>query len=210
MKDTTTTLISKSNITRARIARSLALSTVLFTGTFFFYGCGNTNTTAPVTTEDVHTIVNNAPQAITKSFNINRDARYEGQLTATDADGDRLEYVIVDAPLHGSVTLHENGCFTYTPDAGYKGSDTFSYRVYDGTCSSSIKTVTINIDETPDITPAAPDNLTVTALSTTKLELHWNDNADNEEGYLIYQDGKLVASTKANETSKILCSGLKA
>ena len=158
-----------------------------------------------------NTNVNSAPQATTGSFHINRDTSYEGQLTATDADGDRLKYFIVTTAQHGSITLYENGCFTYTPAAGYTGNDTFSYKVSDGTSFSSIKVVTVNIlDEISGTLPAAPDNLTVTALSTTKLELHWNDNADNEEGYLIYQDGKLVASTKANETSKVICCELEA
>ncbi len=32
------------------------------------------------------------------------------------------------APQHGTVVLHEDGSFTYTPDPGYTGTDSFTYR----------------------------------------------------------------------------------
>ncbi len=68
-------------------------------------------------------VVNQTPVATFSNFTINRDSGYDGQLTADDADGDTLKYVIVTQPSHGSVLLHDNGCFTYTPDSGYQGTD---------------------------------------------------------------------------------------
>lgn len=32
---------------------------------------------------------------------------------------------------HGSLTVHQDGSFSYTPDAGFKGSDAFSYSISD-------------------------------------------------------------------------------
>ena len=51
----------------------------------------------------------------------------------TDPDGDALtvQTTPVVAPAHGSLTLNSDGTFTYTPDAGWNGTDTFTYRIVD-------------------------------------------------------------------------------
>jgi len=36
---------------------------------------------------------------------------------------------ILDAPQHGSLSMNDDGSFTYTPDAGFMGTDTFRYQV---------------------------------------------------------------------------------
>lgn len=51
----------------------------------------------------------------------------------------------VTDPSHGTVVVNTNGTYTYTPAAGFIGTDTFTYEVCDGAnCSTS--TVTIAID----------------------------------------------------------------
>lgn len=39
-----------------------------------------------------------------------------------------LHVRLVDAPAHGNVTLKPDGSFTYTPNAGYTGKDSFTYQ----------------------------------------------------------------------------------
>jgi len=69
-----------------------------------------------------------------------------GQLIATDVDGDALTYLIQTAPTKGTLTLNQStGAFTYTPNAGATGSDSFRFRVNDGTVNSSIVTMSITI-----------------------------------------------------------------
>jgi len=36
---------------------------------------------------------------------------------------------ILDAPQHGTLSMNNDGSFTYTPDAGFMGTDTFHYLV---------------------------------------------------------------------------------
>jgi len=36
---------------------------------------------------------------------------------------------ILDAPLHGTLSINDDGSFTYTPDAGFMGTDTFRYQL---------------------------------------------------------------------------------
>ncbi|CUR60375.1 conserved exported hypothetical protein [metagenome] len=65
----------------------------------------------------------------------------------TDADGDALTATGVTQPDDGEVSLAANGSFTYTPDAGFVGTDTFTYQATDGTASSGATTVTITVEE---------------------------------------------------------------
>lgn len=65
----------------------------------------------------------------------------------TDADGDSLTATGATQPAHGEVSLATNGSFTYTPDAGFFGSDTFTYTANDGTAASAATTVTITVEE---------------------------------------------------------------
>jgi hypothetical protein len=198
---------------------SVSFANIIFIFIFIFLaGCGGGTSTPDKPIQNVQQkenpkksdVVNNIPVATFSTFNISKNIRYDGQLTATDADGDILKYTIVTQPLHRTIVIHDNGCFTYTPDAGYKGSDTFSYRASDDISSCAVKTVTVNVSEPTIQTPTAPTNLIIKALSTTKLKLTWSDNSNNEEGFVIYRDGKLVATTNANETQKIICCGLEA
>ena len=68
----------------------------------------------------------------------------------TDADGDPLTATGATQPAHGKVTLNANGSFTYTPAAGFFGTDTFTYKANDGTVDSAPATVTITVAEDVD------------------------------------------------------------
>jgi Bacterial Ig domain/Periplasmic copper-binding protein (NosD) len=53
--------------------------------------------------------------------------------------------IIVTNPSNGSVTLNSDGSFTYTPNANYVGADTFTYQDVQGSNTSNVATVTINV-----------------------------------------------------------------
>jgi VCBS repeat-containing protein len=63
----------------------------------------------------------------------------------TDADHDPLTAQLVTAPQHGALALNANGTFTYTPTAGYQGSDAFTYVANDGAANSNVATVNITV-----------------------------------------------------------------
>ena len=46
---------------------------------------------------------------------------------------------------HGTLTLNADGGFTYTPNAGFSGPDSFTYHANDGTADSNIVTVSLGI-----------------------------------------------------------------
>ena len=62
--------------------------------------------------------------------------------------------ILVTDVEHGTLDLNEDGSFVYTPNAGFTGEDSFTYRAYDGT-DSVVATVTITVGEP---TGAASDN----------------------------------------------------
>ncbi|QEH32027.1 hypothetical protein OJF2_04960 [Aquisphaera giovannonii] len=76
----------------------------------------------------------------------------------TEPDGLTLSAVLETGPSHGTLTLNNDGSFTYTPAAGYVGLDSFSYHATAGAgLDSNVATVTLTI------TPSAP-NLPPVAL----------------------------------------------
>ncbi|MFO7648448.1 Ig-like domain-containing protein [Halomonas campaniensis] len=65
----------------------------------------------------------------------------------SDPDGDPLTVGAVTRPNNGSVTVNADGTLTYTPDFGFIGSDSFTYRAYDGRLLSDPATVNVAVME---------------------------------------------------------------
>lgn len=51
---------------------------------------------------------------------------------------------------------------------------------------------------TPPTVPAAPSQLKYTSLSSTEVELQWKDNSNNETGFRVLRDSKVVTTTDRN------------
>jgi len=86
--------------------------------------------------------VNNAPEADDQAVTTSENTPVAITLVATDVDGDTLTYAIVTQPAHGTVSLVGNVA-TYTPSLNYNGSDSFTFKSYDGLAYSNVATVTI-------------------------------------------------------------------
>jgi ELWxxDGT repeat protein len=55
-----------------------------------------------------------------------------------------LSAILVSGPSNGALTLNADGSFTYTPNAGFHGLDSFTYQANDG-ASTSLQTATVTI-----------------------------------------------------------------
>ncbi|HPF73423.1 MAG: cadherin-like domain-containing protein [Rhodanobacteraceae bacterium] len=88
---------------------------------------------------------NNAPVADSQSVDVDQDSSVSITLTASDADGDPLTYLPGTAPAHGTVSGSPPNLI-YTPDAGYTGADSFTFKVSDGTDQSALATVSITVN----------------------------------------------------------------
>ena len=63
----------------------------------------------------------------------------------TDPDGDTVSVTGFVQPAHGAVALNTDGSFTYTPSAGFRGQDFFTYTVNDGRGGEDAARVTISV-----------------------------------------------------------------
>ncbi len=64
-----------------------------------------------------------------------------------DAEGSTLTATKVADPANGTLTFNSNGTFTYVPDTGFEGVDTFTYTNSDGTNSSVTGTVQVTVGD---------------------------------------------------------------
>ncbi len=58
------------------------------------------------------------------------------------------------ATTHGSVTMCQDGTYTYTPTTGYTGADSFVYQIVDGAGQTANATVNLTVSGTPDVVTA--------------------------------------------------------
>jgi large repetitive protein len=129
------------------------------------------------------TPVNDAPVANSQTVSTAYNTPWNITLTGADVEGNPLTFAIVGNPANGSLTgVAPN--ITFSPNVGWSGTTTLSFKVSDGTLNSSVATVTITVAP-PSSIPPAPSGLTTTVASSTQINLAWNDTATNEDGFKI-------------------------
>jgi VCBS repeat-containing protein len=110
--------------------------------------------------------VNDLPVANNDNITGLEDNSVTGNVLTNDSDleSPTLNAVVVSGPANGILTLNSNGSFTYTPNANWNGTETFTYKANDGTDNSNVATVTIAITPIND----APNNSAVTLPTILK------------------------------------------
>ncbi len=157
-----------------------------FNGTDSFVYKANDGITdsAPVTVTITVTPVNDAPVAIAQSVSTVEDTAKAITLAASDVDGNALTYTIVAAPANG--TLSGSGASrTYTPTANYSGSDSFTFKVNDGTVDSAVAMVSIPVTAVNDPPVASAQSITTTEDVATSVTLTGSDLDGNPLTYAI-------------------------
>ncbi|MCY3021867.1 MAG: Ig-like domain-containing protein [Planctomycetota bacterium] len=91
--------------------------------------------------------INIAPVASNASVLTKRNTSVDFVLSATDANEDALTYSIVSPPSGGLSGTAPN--LTYTPNTGFSGTDSFTFKANDGLLDSNIATITIIINDPP-------------------------------------------------------------
>ncbi|WP_417328661.1 Ig-like domain-containing protein [Halomonas cupida] len=125
---------------------------------------GTTTVTIPVMVEDV----NDVPEAHADPVEGKEDTPVDGRIIAEDPDGDRLDFSVPEQPANGSVVIHDDGSYTYTPDRGFSGEDSFVVIVSDGHGGQAEVVVHITIE--PAANPYIPPALPVTPEVDTPEE----------------------------------------
>ncbi|MGH1429386.1 MAG: Ig-like domain-containing protein [Arenicella sp.] len=137
-----------------------------FTGndSFTFVVNDGTVDSAIATLSIVVNSVNDAPTADDQSITTDEDVAVNIALTGTDPEGDALNYVVQTQPENGSLSGTAPD-LTYTPNADFTGSDTFTFVVNDGTVESAVATVSITVNPVNDA-PTADDQIITTDEDT--------------------------------------------
>ena len=140
--------------------------------------------------------VNDAPIAEPDTYSLNEGATlHAGSVLSndTDPDGDQLTIEIDSDPSNGSLTMQTDGTFVYVHDGNESTTDSFTYHVFDGSLTSNIVEVTLNIIAMNDAPEAIADNYELnegeTLISTSVLQ---NDSD---------ADGDQLTAVKVSEPS---------
>ncbi|MEA5521669.1 Ig-like domain-containing protein [Limnoraphis robusta] len=96
----------------------------------------------------------------------------------TDSDGNSLTAILVNSPANGSVNLNENGSFSYTPNSGFSGVDSFTYTANDRKSDSNIATVTIDVEYIINLNGYSQRDSDDTQINSTFLLT--NEGSDGE------------------------------
>ncbi len=118
---------------------------------FTYTATDTAGSTSSTTVSITVTAVNDAPVAeddsFATSFGTTLVIAGNGVLdNDDDVDSADLDATLVTGPAHGSLALDpETGAFAYIPDAGYSGTDSFTYRATDGALTSNLATVSITV-----------------------------------------------------------------
>lgn len=128
----------------------------------------------------------------------------------TDVDGDALFAFLLDEPTNGSVSLTTNGALSYTPDADFNGTDTFTYEVRDGELASAPATVSVGVtpvNDAPTI-PVASSPAAGVVLDSGAVAFTWSASIDVDADAIAYrlqilQAGAVIADLEAGGATEV-------
>ena len=127
--------------------------------------------------------LNHTPVAVNDvaSTNVNAPVTVAVRSNDTDADGDLLTVSGVTPGAHGSVAIDAlTGNPIYTPNAGFSGTDAFTYVISDGKGATSTAIVTVTVNAPPNSAPVAnSDVATVSENGSVTIAVRSNDTDPN-------------------------------
>ncbi|MFC3144280.1 cadherin-like domain-containing protein, partial [Psychromarinibacter halotolerans] len=121
----------------------------------------------PILDEDGDFVPSGVPEAVGDALSTEPDtgltfSAEDLLANDTDPDGDPLTVVSVGTPSNGALVDNGDGTFTYTPDTGFVGTDSFTYTVSDGDNTDSA-TVVVSV-QPPSVFDAFSDDFSSPAL----------------------------------------------
>ena len=142
--------------------------------------------------------VNDAPVANADSINVTEGGgatTLVGGATSvlandTDAELDPLTAILVSGPANGTLTLNADGTFSYLHNGSETTTDSFTYKVNDGTEDGNVVTVNINVTPVNDAPITIADKIKVaeggmaTVLDITGATSILTNDTDEENNAL--------------------------
>jgi len=123
------------------------------TDTFTYHANDSSDDSNVVTVTITVAAVNDAPTTVNNTYTGVQDTTLTvpapGVLgNDTDVEASSLTAVIDVTTANGALTLNADGSFSYVPNTGFYGADTFTYHANDGGLDGNVATVTINVQRT--------------------------------------------------------------
>ncbi|UXI69148.1 Ig-like domain-containing protein [Tahibacter amnicola] len=120
----------------------------------------------------------------------------------SDPDGDTVSVTSVGTPAHGTALKNADGSVTYTPVAGYTGTDTFTYAISDGNGGSATAQVTVTVGGAGNRPPVAnPDRAQVLKGYGADINVLGNDtdpDGDRLRVIAVQHSGDFVVNLSIN------------
>ncbi len=167
-------------------------------------GNGGTDT---VTVNVTVTPVNDAPEFPSETADVGTtvDTPFVALLAATDVDGDALTFGLESDATSGTATVAADGTVTYTPNAGFVGTDSFVVNVDDGNGGTDTATVNVDVTDGPALNVVSIDNTPETAGETVPATADIDVFSDDAEsftdvvitGFNASGEGDTIAVTNA-------------
>ncbi len=186
----------------------------------FVHDGGELAPTYTVTVSDG--LFSSGPQAANISFTNTNDTPHADNLSfemitspltgsvipaVSDADGDPLTILLAAGPTQGTLTLASDGTFSYSPNAGFTGVDSFAFQASDGLATSNVAIVTITVTPQAFPAPSPVDTVDLPAVETPNSDAPSDDtgsesadNGDEDEDDLLAPEAERN-STKRTPTS---------
>jgi CshA-type fibril repeat protein len=137
-------------------------------------GLGGTDTATVAVTVNT---VNDNPDAVNDTANTSEDTPVTIPVLGNDSDvdGDPLTVTAASA-TNGTVAINPDGSLTYTPNAGYNGTDTISYTVSDGNGGTDTAIVSVGVGAVNDGPDAVNDSAVTNEDTPVTVAVLANDS----------------------------------
>ena len=162
----------------------------------FTYKANDSKADSEIATVSINiTGVNDLPVADPQAVVTDEDTAVIITLTGSDVETGTLEYTVVNEPANGTLsgTVPD---LTYTPDENFYGSDSFTFKVNDGTEDSEAATISLTINPVND----APVCLAADIITSKNIQGQTSPACSDVEGdSLTYS----IVDLPANGTASI-------
>ncbi|SSY69788.1 cell surface protein [Priestia megaterium] len=91
--------------------------------------------------------IEQAPIVANQALSTTEQQPVTGSIVAIDPQGEALTYTLLGGPVNGILILNPDGTFTYTPNPGFVGTDSFTVSVQNETGLNAATTVQITVTQ---------------------------------------------------------------
>jgi Ca2+-binding RTX toxin-like protein len=133
-----------------------------------FFGTVNVNV-API---------NDAPNAVLNNVETDEDSDIIIDVLSNDndVDGDAISLDSFTQPANGSVVQNPDGTFSYTPNPGYNGVDSFTYTITDPAGLTDTATVNVTVNAINDAPETVADDVVLDEDTSATFDVLANDS----------------------------------